>query len=183
MRISDDRYSRDRQRYDLALRFIALEARTQTIQTWTGLSADRIRKLYRSYAAEGRKTLIRHRGRSPGVTTFFVRSARMRQESGLLASMCYLHGVMPDGPLADPARELPGMRRGEALCEAFETYRRLIPGARISFEHTVFLVLALVRGDELASGRCVDCSALIVLDRCAPAFRRCLACEAIESHL
>ena len=49
MRISDDRYSRDRVRLDLALRFIRHEARTQTIRAWTGLTDDRIRKLYRSY--------------------------------------------------------------------------------------------------------------------------------------
>jgi hypothetical protein len=45
MRISDNRYSRDRFRFDLALRFIRHEARTQTIRAWTGLSDDRIRKV------------------------------------------------------------------------------------------------------------------------------------------
>ena len=45
MRISDDRYSRDRSRLDLALQFIRHEARTHTIKTWTGLTDDRIRKL------------------------------------------------------------------------------------------------------------------------------------------
>ena len=46
MRISDDRYSRDRLRLDLALRFIQHEARTHTIRAWTGLTDDRIRKVY-----------------------------------------------------------------------------------------------------------------------------------------
>lgn len=45
MRVSDDRYSRDRQRFDLALRFIHHEARTRTIRVWTGLTDDRIRKV------------------------------------------------------------------------------------------------------------------------------------------
>jgi hypothetical protein len=45
MRISDDRYSRERLSLDLALRFLKHEARTQTIRTWTGLTDDRIRKL------------------------------------------------------------------------------------------------------------------------------------------
>jgi len=45
MRISDDRYSRERLCLDLALRFLRHEARTQTIRTWTGLTDDRIRKL------------------------------------------------------------------------------------------------------------------------------------------
>jgi hypothetical protein len=45
MRVSDDRYTRDRQRLDLALRLIRHEARTFTIREWTGLSDDRIRKV------------------------------------------------------------------------------------------------------------------------------------------
>jgi hypothetical protein len=45
MRISDDRYNRERLSLDLALRFLCHEARTQTIRTWTGLTDDRIRKL------------------------------------------------------------------------------------------------------------------------------------------
>jgi hypothetical protein len=45
MRISGDRYNRERSSLDLALKFLRLEARTQTIRTWTGSSDDRIRKL------------------------------------------------------------------------------------------------------------------------------------------
>ena len=45
MRISDDRYDRERSSLDLALQFLRHEARTQTIRTWIGLSDDRIRKL------------------------------------------------------------------------------------------------------------------------------------------
>jgi hypothetical protein len=44
MRISDDRYSRERLCLDLALRFLRHEARTQTIRMWTGLTDDRIRE-------------------------------------------------------------------------------------------------------------------------------------------
>jgi hypothetical protein len=178
MRISDDRYSRDRQRYDLALRFIQHEARTRTIRLWTGLTDDRIRKLYRSYVAEEQDSqLIRHRGKSPQQTSFFVRTPQMRQESAVLASVCYLLGVMPGSPVLDAPLSLPGTQRGEALCEAFETYLRLVPTARISFEHAVFFVMALARGDELRAGPCTDCTGLIVLDRYTPTARRCLACE------
>ena len=49
MRISDCRYDRDRLRLAVAFRLIAHEARTQTIRHCTGLSGDRIRKLYRHY--------------------------------------------------------------------------------------------------------------------------------------
>ena len=66
MRVSDDRYTRDRQRLDLALRLIRHEARTFTIRQWTGLSDDRIRKLYRSYVMNQDVLIkLRHRGKSP----------------------------------------------------------------------------------------------------------------------
>jgi hypothetical protein len=64
MRIYDDRYNRDHLRLDTALRFILHEARTHTIRQWTGLSDDRIRKLYHSYLGTGSRP-ARHRGRSP----------------------------------------------------------------------------------------------------------------------
>ena len=179
MRISDDRYSRDRARFDLALRFIHHEARTRTIRLWTGLTDDRIRKLYRSYIATGSATITRHRGKSPQQSAYFTRSPRMRQETAVLASACYLLGVMPLQAAVE-AQRLPGMSRGEALCEAFETYRRLVPDSRISFEHAVFLIAALARGDELRAATCTDCSGLIVVDRLAVGSRRCLACE--SSH-
>lgn len=176
MHIQENRYNRDRQRHDLALRFIQHEARTRTIRTWTGLSDDRIRKLYRGFLLDGQPP-VRHRGKSPQQTGYFVRSPEMRQETAVLASVCYLLGVVPLSQVADASRALPGMQRGEALCAAFETYRRLVPDARISFEHAVFLVMALARGDELRAAPCTDCTGLIVIDRYAPAARRCLACE------
>lgn len=178
MRISDDRYSRDRLRFDLALRLIQHEARTSTIRVWTGLSDDRIRKLYRSYLAEdGSSELPRHRGKSPQQAAFFTRTPAIRQETAVLASFCYLLGVMPAGRIADAQRTLPGVQRGAALCEAFESYRELVPAPRISFEHAVFLIIALARCDELQAALCQDCSALIVVDRCALPTHRCGACE------
>jgi hypothetical protein len=177
MRISDDRYSRDRQRLDLALRFIHHEARTRTIRTWTGLTDDRIRKLYRSYVASDGRGIARHRGKSPQQINFFVRTPVMRQEASVLASICYLLGVMPPAQVADAPRHLPGMQRGEALCDAFETYRMLMPAPRISFEHAVFLVTALACGDELRAVHCADCSGVIVIDRLGTGDRRCLSCD------
>ena len=112
MRICDDRYSRDRLRFDLALRFIQHEARTRTIRQWTGLTDDRIRKLYRNYLSQpGAAGVIRHRGKSPQLAAFFTRNPRMREETAILASVCYLLGVMPGSRLADAQRSLPGVQR------------------------------------------------------------------------
>src|ERR1700752_644190 len=96
MRIYDDRYHRERLRFHVALRFIRLEARTHTIRYWTGLTDDRIRKLYRSYLADSPERLVRrHRGKSPQRAALFLRSARLREQSALLASLFRLVGLLP----------------------------------------------------------------------------------------
>jgi hypothetical protein len=166
MRINDDRYSRDRRKFEVALRFIRHEARTHTIRGWTGLTDDRIRKLYRNYTSDAAGTRpVRHRGKSPQQPAFFTRSTRARQESALLASLCVLIGALPAagagaGP-REPARSLAGLNRGELLCQAYESYRSLVGTPLISFEHAVFLLSALWRGEELVLGACRDCNAVL----------------------
>jgi hypothetical protein len=179
MRISDDRYSRDRSRFDIAVQFIRHEARTHTIRTWTGLSDDRIRKLYRSYLCESHGApLTRHRGKSPQQVAFFMRSGRARQEAALLASLCRLLGALPHAPSPQLARSLASLARAELLCQAYEAYRGLIPEGLISFEHAVFLLTTLVRGDELVLGACRDCGAALIVDRWSLRAPRCPLCAA-----
>jgi len=189
MRISDDRYSRERARMELALRFLRHEARTQTIRAWTGLSDDRIRKLYRSYMSQARRPLPRHRGKSPHQVAYFSRSLRLQEETVALASVLSLLGVVPAAALAGAAAaaslpgadgaggaSLPGITRGELLCQAFEAFRLLLPSAHISFEHTVFLATALARGDQLRLGDCSDCGSLMVTERLLLRGARCPHC-------
>jgi len=179
MRISDDRYCRERARMELALRFLRHEARTQTIRAWTGLSDDRIRKLYRAYLSHAHRYLPRHRGKSPHQVAYFTRSLRLTEESTLLASVLSLLGVLPAaGPAheADGVPPAPGVGRGELLCQAFEVYRALLPSAQISFEHAVFLATALARGDQLRLGGCCECGALMVLERFPVRSARCHHC-------
>ncbi len=185
MRISDDRYSRERLRMELALRFLRHEARTQTIRAWTGLSDDRIRKLYRSYLSHARRYLPRHRGKSPHQVAYFTRSQQLQQESAVLASVMTLLGVVPPQPLAagEAPAALPGLTLGELLCQAFEAYRTLLPAAQISFEHAVFLATALTRGDQLRLGGCAGCGSLLVTERFPARERRCHHCaSALQAH-
>src|SRR6185312_11982651 len=135
MRISEDRYERDRQRLELALRFLTHEARTQTIRVWTGLSDDRIRKLYRSYLGRAACYVPRHRGKSPHQAAYFTRSLRIQQEAAVLASFFALAGLVPAEPSAAAGTALPDIARGNSLCTAFESYATMIPTASISFEH------------------------------------------------
>lgn len=174
MRISDDRYSRERARMELALRFLRHEARTQTIRAWTGLSDDRIRKLYRSYMSHVRCELPRHRGKSPHQIAYFTRSLRLQEETAVLASVLSLLGLLP-APAATCGT--PGLARGELLCQAFEVFRLLLPSAQISFEHAVFLAGALARGDQLRLEGCCDCGSLMVTERFPLRAARCHHCN------
>lgn len=186
MRIYDDRYHREWLRFHVALRFIRLEARTHTIRYWTGLTDDRIRKLYRSYLAGSADRLIRrHRGKSPQRATLFLRSARLREQSALLASLYRLLGLLPAPSAATAATAAiaaPSLRRAELLCQAYELFRMLVREPSLSFEHALLLQSALTRADELACGTCRDCSAVLVIDRWSLRVARCTLCEASDEN-
>jgi len=186
MRMVEDRYSKDRARLELALRFLRHEARTQTIRLWTGLTDDRIRKLHRAYCSRIPLLVPRHRGKSPHQVSYFTRSPRLKEETAVLASLLTLVGVMQSGaaasgpvgrPPADQEQTPYGVARGLLLCQAFEAYRALIPSAQISFEHAVFLTAALSRGDQLRLDTCAECGGLIVVDRFPLRDPRCRHCN------
>lgn len=175
MRISDDRYSRDRLRFDLALRLIGHEARTHTIRAWTGLTEDRVRKLYRTYIAEhpGEK-VARRRGKSPQRCGYFLRTPRVQQEAAVLAGLYCMVGIVARGARLDP-RAL-SVAQGELLCVAYETYLALVQAPQISFEHAAFLAIAIARGDELALRHCNSCGALALADRYTLRTTVCAVC-------
>ena len=140
MRISDDRYSRDRLRFDIAVQFIRHEARTHTIRAWTGLSDDRIRKLYRSYLCEPQcAPLTRHRGKSPQQVAFFMRTVRARQEAALLASLYRLLGALPLTAAPELARSLPVFDAGTTGPERIAACKALFaqpPVTRVDYTMT-----------------------------------------------
>jgi hypothetical protein len=179
MRVSDDRYNRDRVRFDLAVRMIQHEARTCTIRTWTGLSDDRIRKLYRAYLlGQHAEPIRRHRGKSPQQVEYFLRSPALQFEATTLACLFSMLGLLPV-PAADA--HLHGVERGEQFCQAYETYLALHRPARISFEHASFLLLALARRDEIELGRCDPCGRLYLRDVLGTEQVRCTLCHAPRS--
>ena len=188
MRVTDDRYNRDRLRLELALRLIGHEARTHTIRLWTGLSDDRIRKLFRAYIRPG-AGVRRRRGKSPQQAAFFLRSGAGAGDAHALAAMLLLFGVVVPAAPADGAAGPAGagsagargaaqasLARGRLLCEAFETYRRVVPQPAIDFEHAVYLADALQRGAELRLRWCLDCDAVNVTEHAALRPASCQAC-------
>jgi len=176
MRISDCRYNRDRLRLDVAMRFIAHEARTHTIRQWTGLTDDRIRKLYHSYL-QGGGCAMRHRGKSPRQAAYFLRTARMREEASALASLYCVVGLF-DGQRLNPCQwQGKDVGRAESLIRAYEGYCAAVCNPAITFEHAALLVNALARGNELRLGDCQDCGALLVVDSLGLRPARCALCS------
>lgn len=180
MRVSDDRYTRDRERFDLALRLIRHEARTLTIRQWTGLSDDRIRKLYRSYVmSEDAACVLRHRGKSPRQAAFFFRNPEVNFQAAQLASLFVLYGLLGGTALGvEPRYRLGALDSGALFCKAYEAYADLHAPAAISFEHAWFLLLALARGDELGMSRCAVCGGVRLRDLLSRRRSDCASCAA-----
>jgi len=180
MRVSDDRYTRDRQRLDLALRLIRHEARTFTIRQWTGLSDDRIRKLYRSYVMNDAADRVqRHRGKSPRQAAFFFRNPELNFQAAQLASLFVVYGLLHGSERGvESSYRVGSLESGTLLCQAYEAYLVFHAPVTISFEHAWFLLLALARRDELGVARCETCGGVRLSDLLA---KRRLACGTCES--
>ncbi len=178
MRITEDRYTRDRQRFDLALRMIHHEARTCTIRTWTGLTDDRIRKLYRSYVADHGPAIKRRRGKSPSHASFFLKNLETRRHTAALAGLYAIHGLLQRAIEERACGGNPGaLRWGELFCQTYETYLTMNRPQRISFEHAYCLLHALHRRSELRPGVCPQCQAFTVVDTMRSQDAVCALCE------
>jgi len=179
VRIWENRYNRDVQRLNLALRMIAHKARTNMICEWTGLPYERVRKLCRTYApthSNGGKD--RNRGPSPHLIGRFLGSARGRLEAAALVSVCLALDVVPAKPVANARREVPGVVRGERLCKAFEMYSTLVPDSTVTIEQVALLVLAVAEGVEVGVGHCDTCRAVILHDPYGIGQWHCTHCSA-----
>lgn len=181
MRVWGQRYNRDLQRYNLALRMIAHEARTRTICEWTGLPDDRIRHLYQSYVHDANRLVARRRGPAPQSLTYFFESARSRSEAAALTGLCYMLEVLPPKATGNPRRELPSLWRGEKLCDAYEMYLTLVPETPMTLEHVVLLVMTVSKGEEFEVTHCATCGGVIVLDRGSVRRGSCAHCGERDS--
>ena len=102
-------------------------------------------------------------------------TATLSSESAVLASLFCMLGAMP-AQAVEAENALPGVARGERLCQAFEAYLLFVPGSQISFEHAVLLINELARGVELRLGDCMNCGGLVVIDGLALRDIRCTRC-------
>jgi hypothetical protein len=175
MHISNDRYFRERQRHDLALRMIRHEARTCTIKSCTGLTDDRIRRLCKTYAVHTRASPVRRRGKSPRQVAFFTRNAHLLFESSCLTSVFGAFGLLrhaKDGAIAAMSLEY-----GTLFCDAFETHRQISRSSEITFEHAWFLLQQLNEGHTLQLTRCRQCHGQFLNDVMNGASCACPTCR------
>jgi len=161
MRITDCRYDRDRLRLAVAYRLIAHEARTHTIRHCTGLSGDRIRKLYRHYALDPSGPRVRRRrGKSPRQMSYFRRSIDHELQAATLATLLLRCGLLR------PTQRLPAPRIEDVarFCDVYEAFLCVCPASLISFEHAWYLGQVLAHRDEFVLARCPDCFATWIRD-------------------
>jgi hypothetical protein len=182
MQTTHDRFGNQRRRDELALRMIQHEARTCTIRACTGLSDDRIRRLYKAYASEHTEhPARRRRGKSPRQITFFIRSTRAQFESSLLASAFAAFGLLQMPQVSNTHRRTvvePGsLEYGGLFCDAYETHQQLLNNPTMSFEHAWFLLQLLVRSGELHAVRCRHCDSYYLRDRFNVCQHACPACK------
>ena len=181
MRATDNRYRGERNRFELAMRMIRHEARTGTIRFWTGLSDDRIRKLYTSYSkfVDG-VPVKRRRGKSPTQIGPLIRSPARALESGAFVSMLVANGLVS---LADPpGPHLKGdVDLGHRFCQCFETHETVVPKPTLSFEWGWNLLQSIRRGDELGLAHCDVCSIAYIYDQLALPRTDCPACLTLRS--
>jgi phage FluMu protein Com len=178
MQISNDRYFDDRQRHDLALRMIRHEARTCTIRMCTGLTDDRIRRLYQAYVAHSPSLPTRRRrGKSPRQVAYFTRTAQLQFEASLLAGAFVAFGLL-NAPSA-PTHVASALNRATTFCDAYETHLQMVPSSTISFEHAWFLLQILARTTELSFVRCRHCDGQFLHARTDGVRRKCPACALV----
>jgi hypothetical protein len=179
MRLTDDRYANERSQFELALRMIRHEARTRTIRECTGLSDDRIRKLYWTYFRNSGVTGVRRRrGKSPRQITRFVKNAEHQLQSTTLVAL-YNAGLLlriDERNLVHPCWPRPDVEFGHRLCRAFETYLLLHERPLLSFEWA-WTLLHSVCGDELYLASCSGCGTSYVQDAFALDLKTCPCCE------
>lgn len=178
MRSTDDRYRSEQARHELALRLIGHEARTGTIRQLTGLSDDRIRRLYGSYFKhQPGNPVRRRRGRTPSQVASFLKTPRHRRHAATLAAAFVAGGLFD--PDTRAVRGDSQLDTGLRLCLAYERYLSLHggrAGALLTIEWAWALLGNLQSGDELALEVCDVCDSHHVRDLLSLESQQCPTC-------
>jgi len=174
MRITDSRYDRDRLRLTIAFRLIRHEARTRTIRQATGLSDNRIRKLFRDYVRDQPHCQVRRRrGKSPRQMAYFQRTPEHELQAATLGALLRCCGLLQRH---SPAHR-PSLEEVASFCDVFDTFSSLCPVPAITFEHAWLLLQTLSRENQYVLATCQDCQSLWIRDLLDILPGNCPACR------
>jgi hypothetical protein len=176
VRVSEDRYTKDLRRLNLAQRLIQLEVRTQWICAWTGFSEVRVRNLFHAYHRE-QGFVRRHRGPAPTRVSGFLRSPALRAEASAIGGIARVLDVVPPSPAPGARLDCLGLERAERLCRVFELYRQVAPQSRFTMDQLIRLVMALTEGEGFEIGHCRNCHGALLFDRLGDHRRVCPVCR------
>ncbi|MBM0105799.1 hypothetical protein JM946_13745 [Steroidobacter sp. S1-65] len=168
----DSRMERELRRRHLAMRLIRHQARTHTIQEFTGLTRHQQATLRRQ---AGIPTDSRIRGPAPTSFEDFFTSARTQNESAVLALLYRALG--PSKFVRRHGGWEAAVERGEQLCDVYETWRAFFPSSRFEFDRLILLGEGLARGQEISFASCRSCHALLLIDLLGPNRRLCVHCS------
>lgn len=160
------RYTREQSRTDLAIRMIGHEVRTYLIRSCTGLSEDRIRKLYNLYYLHDGCPVTRHRGKTPRQPEYFTRNLTAQLEASTFVRVCLAAGLIRHDEQQRTIFALPASSPayGQRFCDAYEAYTILHNPPGICFERAWNLVDALCRGHVLGMTNCRRCQVSYLRD-------------------
>jgi hypothetical protein len=156
------------------------EARTRTIRECTGLSDDRIRKVFSTYFRNSGDTDVkRRRGKSPRQVQRYVKNpASQLQATTLVALFCAgLLVRIDEDDQVHACWPRPNVEFGHRLCRAYETYLLLHDDAKLNFEWAWNLFHCISYNDELYLATCKLCDARYVQDAYALDKQTCPTCE------
>lgn len=178
------RYDREQSRTHLAIRMIGHEARTYLIRTCTGLSEDRIRKLYHTYYRQEGFNISRHRGKTPRQTEYFTRNATAQLESTTLIRVSLAAGLvsLKQGNRIISTMTPASAEYGQRFCDAYDAYLSIHNPPDLSFERAWHLLDALCRGNVVGLASCRRCHVTFLQDTLGLQEALCPACRLARPH-
>ncbi len=84
--------------------------------------------------------------------------------------------------LKENCASLPGLERGELLCEAYAWFRIEMPTAKLTLEQGLLVLNELARGEQVELAGCLSCSGVILLDRLSHGRLECAFCARADRH-
>lgn len=169
---------REFRRYQLAMRLMVHQARTQTISAMTSLTRDQLATLRRRWRVTER---TRRRGPSPSSMERFTHSPGARSEGAALVAFCRIHGaVLPPIPGGSATRNLLTLEFGERLSLTYEAYQACFPQCPLEIEELLSLIVGLAEDKVIGLGLCSSCGGTVIIDRLARHRHSCAHCQRAE---